>query len=401
MNNAADFLVIGGGIIGVTVALELKRRHRSSRVMLIEKEEATGKHASGRNSGVLHAGFYYSADSMKAKFCRDGNIALRSYCRDRGLALNQCGKLVVAKDESELSGLDELHRRAQVNGVAVEMISAAEAKKIEPRVKTHMRALWSPNTASADPVQVIASLTKDCVDAGITVRSGVAYIRRTDLGILTNHGEIEAAYVVNAAGLYADKIARQYGFCQNYTILPFKGLYLYSDEPPGAMKTHIYPVPDLTYPFLGVHYTLTVDGHLKIGPTAIPAFWRENYSGFANFSLAEMSEVMFREAMLMVNAGFNFRGLAMQEMKKFSRKYLVTQAAMLAESVDLRHYTAWGKPGIRAQLLDLRSRTLVMDFCIERDRNSLHILNAVSPAWTCSLPFASHVVDCLEKARGS
>jgi (S)-2-hydroxyglutarate dehydrogenase len=186
---------------------------------------------------------------------------------------------------------------------------------------------------------------------------------------------------------------------KRYTILPFKGLYLYSDEPPGALNTHIYPVPDLAYPFLGVHYTITVDGHIKIGPTAIPAFWRENYTGLANFSFAEMVDVMLREAGLMVHAGFDFRGLAMQEMRKFSRRYLVKQAALLIEGVDLQQYRHWGAPGIRAQLLDTERRTLVMDFCIEQAPGSTHILNAVSPAWTCSLPFARHVSDLVDGAR--
>jgi (S)-2-hydroxyglutarate dehydrogenase len=203
MAEACDFLVIGGGIIGVTIALELKRRHRDARVTLIEKEDGTGRHASGRNSGVLHAGFYYSADSMKARFCREGNEELRAYCRAHGLELRQCGKLVVAKDASELAGLDELHRRGAANGVTLEMISPAEARRIEPRVKTHERALWSPNTAAADPKEVIASLTVDCEAAGIVVSSGTVYLRRTDAGIATNRGEIMARHVINAAGLYA------------------------------------------------------------------------------------------------------------------------------------------------------------------------------------------------------
>jgi L-2-hydroxyglutarate oxidase LhgO len=400
IHEQTDFLVIGGGIIGVTVALALKRRHREQRVMLIEKEAVTGAHASGRNSGVIHAGFYYSADSLKAKFCREGNEKLRAYCRDHDVTLLECGKLVVAKDENDLAGLDELHRRGTANGVKLEMLSAAEAKRIEPRVKTHERALWSPTTASADPLQVIARLTADCEKAGVVIRRGVSFMHRDDAGIVTNQGKIAARFIINAAGLYADRIAREFGFSKKYTILPFKGLYLYSGEKTGSLRTHIYPVPDLKYPFLGVHFTVTVDGHMKIGPTAIPAFWRENYSGLDNFSLTEMGEVMFREAMLMVSAGFNFRGLAFQEMKKFSRKYLVTQAAKLLEGVEVAHYRSWGKPGIRAQLLDLETRTLVMDFCLEGDAQSLHVLNAVSPAWTCALSFAEHVVDRIGTATG-
>jgi (S)-2-hydroxyglutarate dehydrogenase len=394
-----DILVIGGGIIGLSIAIELKRRHPSERVEVIEKEPEVGMHASGRNSGVIHAGFYYSADSMKARFCRDGNRRLRAYCTERGLPLNVCGKLVVAQTEAEIPGLDELHRRGKANGVELEMLTLAQAERIEPRVKSCDRVLWSPTTASADPGRVIASFAQDACDIGVVLRRGVAYVHGARGRITTSAGVIEAGYIVNCGGLHADRIARDFGFSQHHTILPFKGLYLYSQEPPGALRTNIYPVPDLKYPFLGVHYTVTVDGHTKIGPTAIPAFWRENYTGFADFEFRDFIEVMMREAGLMVHAGFDFRGLAVQELKKFSRSYLVSLAAKLISGVDRADYRQWGRPGIRAQLMDLRSRTLVMDFLIEGDATSLHVLNAVSPAWTCSMPFADHVVDAIDRNR--
>lgn len=394
-----DYLVIGAGIIGLTVARELRQRFPTATITVLEKEPTVGQHASGRNSGVLHAGFYYSADSLKARFCRDGNQAMRAYCRARGLALNQCGKLVVAKSTGELAGLDELERRGRANGVDVTLINAADAKRIEPRVRTVERALWSPTTASADPGQVIAALARDAIDAGITLRTGVAYRSGGPGRVVTADGTIDAGYIINCAGLYADRVAKDFGFCQRYTILPFKGLYLYSDEPHGSLRTHIYPVPDLKFPFLGVHFTVTVDGHTKIGPTAIPAFWREHYTGVERFDLAEMIEITLREASLMLHAGFDFRGLARLEMKKFSPSFLVGEAAKLLDGVNHEDYTRWGRPGIRAQLLDLEKRTLVMDFLIEGDRQSLHVLNAVSPAWTCSMPFAAHVVDQMVRLR--
>lgn len=397
---APDYLVIGGGIIGVTVALELKHRFPTAAIALIEKEDGCGEHASGRNSGVLHAGFYYSADSLKARFCRDGNRALRGYCERRGLALNRCGKLVVARSHAELAGLDELYRRGAANGVPVELITAEQARRIEPRVRTVERALWSPTTASADPREVIASLVTDARDAGIAVSTGVAYRAGGPGQVVTSAGTVSPGFVVNCAGLYADRIAKDFGFCEHYTILPFKGLYLYSDEPPGRLRTHIYPVPDLKYPFLGVHFTVTVDGHAKIGPTAIPAFWREHYEGFGRLDLAELGEVLWREATLMLAAGFDFRGLAVQEMRKYDPSYLVAQAARLLDDVQHEDYSRWGRPGIRAQLLDLRTRTLAMDFVIEGDARSLHVLNAVSPAWTCAMPFATHVVDAIVRQRG-
>ena len=206
-------------------------------------------------------------------------------------------------------------------------------------------------------------------------------------------------YVVNCAGLYADVVARDYGFSERYAVLPFKGLYLYSSEPKGSLRTNIYPVPDLRNPFLGVHFTVTVEGKTKIGPTAIPAFWRENYAGLDNFSAEEFREIVGWEASLFRRAGFDFRGLAQAEIKKYSRSYLVALAGELASEVREAHYTHWGKPGIRAQLLDREKRTLVNDFLIETDTKSLHLLNTVSPGWTCSIPFARYVADLVGGAR--
>lgn len=396
MATPTDFLVLGGGIIGLAVARELRRRHPDQQVTLVEKETSVGQHASGRNSGVLHAGFYYSADSLKARFCRDGNKALREYILSRRLSLNPCGKLVVARSAADLPQLDELKRRAVRNGVALESVTAAEARTIEPRVKTFERALWSPNTATADPAQVIAAFREDAEREGIQVRTGSPYLGRVPGqpgAVRTGAGEFAPGYVVNCAGLYADRVALDFGFSQNYRILPFKGLYLYSDEPAGAFRTNIYPVPDLRNPFLGVHFTVTVDGHAKIGPTAIPAFWREQYTGLDRFQAAEFAEIVWRDLGLFVSAGFDFRRLAVEELRKYSRAHLVKLAGELATDVDLAHYQHWGKPGIRAQLMQIHTRKLEMDFVLEGDAKSLHVLNAVSPAWTCSLPFAAHVCD--------
>jgi L-2-hydroxyglutarate oxidase LhgO len=399
--STADCLVIGAGIVGITVALAWKRRFPAERVVVIDKEPALGAHASGRNSGVIHAGFYYTADSLKARFCREGNRRLRSYIKDRGLPINECGKLVVAQDHTQLPALDELARRGAANGVAVEMISAADAKRREPRVRTHERALWSPTTASADPLTVINAMADDAVAAGIALHRGVAWLGPLPGGgARSSAGDCAAPYLINCAGLYADRVAQAHGFCTNHVILPFKGLYLYSDQPVGALKCHIYPVPDLAYPFLGVHATVTVDGHGKLGPTAMPAFWRENYRGFDHFRLGECVEILAREASLMLNAGFDFRGLAVTELHKAVKSHLVKQAQALLDGVLVRDHRRWGRPGIRAQLLDIRTRKLVMDFLLEGDAHSLHVLNAVSPAWTCSLPFADHVVDEAVKRRG-
>jgi len=401
MMMTADFLVIGGGVVGLSIARELKSRFADSRVALIEKEAECGLHASGRNSGVIHAGFYYSADSLKAKLTRDGNRLLTEYCGEKKIPVNKCGKLVVVRDETELPQLDELLRRGKANDVALQSITEAEARAIEPRAKTFQRAIFSPNTATADPTQVLQAMKQDALKEGISIHQNAAYLGKTNGRILTSSGDFQAGYVINASGLYADRVARDFGFSEDYRILPFKGIYLYSEEPAGALRTNVYPVPDLRNPFLGVHFTLLVDGRAKIGPTAIPAFWREQYRGLANFKLSEFGEIIFRELGLLFFSGFDFKRIAVEETLKYSRARLVSLASALLENVRLQDYHHWGKPGIRAQLLNIRTRKLEMDFVIQGDGKSLHVLNAVSPAWTCSLPFAKYVCDRIESQKMS
>jgi len=395
----SDFLIVGAGVVGISIARELKRRYAAACVHVLEKELKCGVHASGRNSGVLHAGFYYTADSLKARFAREGNAALPASCEERGLPLNRCGKLVVAKSPADHPQLDELLRRGAANGVTLDSISEAEAKRIEPRVKTCERAIWSPNTATADPAAVLGSMRDDAEREGVRFALGTAFRRRRGNEIQTSQGQWSAGYVVNCAGLHADRIARQFGFSQHYTILPFKGLYLYSDEPAGALHTNIYPVPDLRNPFLGVHFTVTVDGRAKVGPTAIPAFWREQYAGASGFNLRDLAEIARLQFGLLFAAGFEFRRLAVEELAKYNRSLLVALAGQLAEGVRVKNYRRWGRSGIRAQLLDTRTKKLEMDFVLEGDDRSMHVLNAVSPGWTCSIPFARHVVYEIERLR--
>ena len=392
----SDFLVIGGGIVGLNIARRLRRAFSGASVRLIEKEIDCGLHASGRNSGVLHAGFYYSPDSLKAKLTWKGNQLLTTYCEEKGIPLNRCGKLVVARDRTEHAGLDELLRRGRTNGITLESISEKEAKEIEPRVKTFQRALFSPATSTVDPALVMQAMKKDALEEGVQLHCGVRYLSLRKQQVATSGGTYDAGYVVNAAGLYADRIARDFGFADRYRILPFKGLYLYSTEPPGAIRTNIYPVPDLKNPFLGVHFTVAASGKAKIGPTAIPGLWREQYEGMTNFRLNEFLEVATRAVGLLAASNFDFKALAAREAAKYSKSKMVSLASDLAEGVKPEHYQSWGKPGIRAQLLDIKKRKLEMDFVLEGDKRSMHVLNAVSPAFTCSLPFSEYVCERIE-----
>jgi len=392
----ADFLIIGGGIIGLCVARELKRRYRDCTVAIVEKEPECARHASGRNSGVLHAGFYYSADSLKARFTRDGNRELTAYCDERAIPINRCGKLVVAQNAADHPFMDELLARGARNAVELIPVDEGEARAIEPRARTCGRAIFSPTTSSVDPVSVVQSMEQDARREGIEIHYGVRYLGRDGGGVRTSAGTAAAGYVVNCAGLYADRIARDYGFGRDYQLLPFKGLYLYSDEPAGAIRTHIYPVPDLRNPFLGVHFTVAADGKVKIGPTAIPAFWREQYRGRENFRLDELTEIAWRQLDMMMFSGSAFMKLALDELRKYSRARMVALAAALAHGVRREHFRRWGRPGIRAQLVHVKARRLEMDFVCEGDNRSFHVLNAVSPGFTCCLPFASYVADTIE-----
>ncbi|MDQ3515665.1 MAG: L-2-hydroxyglutarate oxidase [Gemmatimonadota bacterium] len=391
-SEAVDFLVVGGGIVGITCAAALKRKYPDARVRLIEKDATLGSHASGRNSGVLHAGFYYSSSSLKARFSRDGCRRLTEYCLERDLPINRCGKLVVAQSESDHAGIDELKRRAEANGVRVEEVDEAGVAEIEPRARTVGRALFSPTTASVHPGKVLQALAADAKALGVEMLTAAAYIRREGDVVHTAAGSFPARFVVNAAGLYADTIAHDHGIGRRYRILPFKGLYLFGDKRE-KLRTNIYPVPDLGNPFAGVHFTVTVDGHVKIGPTATPAFWREQYAGLSGFKLGEFAEIAAREISLLTRNDFGFRDLAMAEIRKYSRPRLAALAARLVPDIEPEHFRTWGPPGIRAQLFDVEQRKLEMDFVVEGDERSLHVLNAVSPAFTCSLPFADHLVE--------
>ncbi|MCK5449218.1 MAG: FAD-dependent oxidoreductase, partial [Gemmatimonadetes bacterium] len=207
-SRSPDFLVIGGGIVGLTVAAELRRRYADCGTVLLEKEPEVGVHASGRNSGVLHAGFYYTADSLKARFSRDGNRELTEYCVDRGLRINRCGKLVVTRTEGELPSLEELFRRAKVNGVKVERVDESGAAELEPAARTVGYALYSPTTSTIDPAEVVRAIASQAGNAGIDIRTGDAYRGRDGESVLSTSGKWSPGYVVNAAGLYADRVAR-------------------------------------------------------------------------------------------------------------------------------------------------------------------------------------------------
>jgi len=389
-----DFLIIGGGIIGLTMARSLKTRHPKASITILEKETDVARHASGRNSGVLHAGFYYTADSLKAKFCRDGNRAMHAYCEEHGLKLNRCQKLVVAGDAGEVEALHELKRRGDANGVPVELIDEQQATSIEPNVRTYGQALLSPTTSTVDPVQICRHMRDQLIQSGVQILINHPYQERMEGNrIRAGQTVFEAGVIINCAGVYASDIAQDFGFAQDYTILPFKGIYLKYTGADRPLRTLLYGVPDMKKPFLGVHFAVTVEGDIKIGPTAIPAFWRENYQGMTRFKAAEMLDILCWHCKLFSRNAFGFRTFAFEEMRKYNKRYLIRHALRMVKHMDASKFNQWGTPGIRAQLLNTKTLSLVQDFIVEGDAKSVHVLNAVSPAFTCSLPFSGWVAE--------
>lgn len=392
-----DILIVGGGIIGLSIAREIYHRHPDLKITLIEKESAVACHASGRNSGVLHAGFYYSPDSLKSRFTVEGNKLLTDYCLKNNLSINRCGKVVVARDEKEVEGILELKRRGDTNGVDLELIDEKRLEELEPNARTFDKALYSPTTSVVNPKEVVGHIA-DTLKGKVNILFNEKFMKRDDTNTISaNTHKIKFKHLINSAGLYADKIAHQFGIGQKYTLIPFKGLYMeYKDS--NLIHRHIYPVPNLKNPFLGVHFTITALGKVKIGPTAIPAFWRENYSGISNFRLSEFLEVLFYEAKLFFANAFNFRNLTFEEFKKYYRNYFIQQATHLVKRIDTSKFGNYLTPGIRAQLLDTEEMKLVMDFVVEHGENSTHVLNAVSPAFTSAFSFSKFIVDKVENA---
>ena len=287
--------------------------------------------------------------------------------------------------------------RAKNNNVPLETITEEEAKAIEPRVKTFKRALFSPTTSSVNPSQVVQSMCDDANQEGMKLHRGVRYLKRTGKGIVkTTHGNIEFGYMVNSAGLYADKIAQDFGFSRDYQILPFKGLYLYSNEPAGAFQTNIYPVPDLRNPFLGVHFTRMVNGDVECGPNAVLIFKREGY-GKTDFSFRDTVSALSYGGtwkLFLKNISFGIN----EYRRAFSKKLFLKTLQGLIPSLTMEDIKP-GRAGVRALLLGTDGDTRD-DFRIEYGVNSIHVLNAPSPAATASLAIGNEIKEMAVKHFG-
>lgn len=388
----AEILIVGAGIIGLTIARELVL-HGYGDIVILEKESELGCHASGRNSGVLHAGIYYAPDSLKARSCLNGNMLMRAYCKEKGLNILESKKVIVTRSEAEIATLHDLYERSLKNGAKVDLIDEKQLSEIEPNARTVGQALYSHYTAVVDPKQVLASLKDDLITSGkVTIIfdcavTGLSGSKSVD----TTKGSIAFSRLINAAGAYSDKIAHLFGIGHEYALIPFKGIYrLLREGLPWTVNGNIYPVPDIRNPFLGVHFTRSVYGKIYLGPTAIPALGRENYGIFSGID-SECFKILFEDAVMFFK-NREFRTVALSEPKKYIPAVFFSDAKKLVKQLSPEDMLASPKVGIRAQLVDWKSKKLVMDFMLKADGGNVHILNPVSPAFTSSMDLAQTLV---------
>ncbi|WP_329788306.1 L-2-hydroxyglutarate oxidase [Lentzea sp. DG1S-22] len=380
-------VVIGGGIVGLAVADELASR--GSRVTVLEKERVWGAHQTGHNSNVVHAGLYYKPGSLKARMSVAGNASMVAFAREHGVPVDVCGKLVVATSESELPRLHDLAARAEANGVPAKLISAAEAREHEPEVSC-VAALRVESTAIIDFPAVCTALAGRLSSHDLRLRSPALAIRSVPGGVevATPQGVVRADALVNCAGLHSDRVARLAGLTPSARIVPFRGEY-FELRRTGLVRGLIYPVPDPTLPFLGVHLTRMLDGSVHCGPNAVLALRREGYR-WRDFSLADVADVARFPGTWRLARRYARTG-AEEVLRSLSRKRFAASLARLVPAVredDLVRAEA----GVRAQAM-LPDGSLVDDFRIETAERQVHVLNAPSPAATGSLEIAKHVAD--------
>jgi L-2-hydroxyglutarate oxidase LhgO len=388
----ADVVIVGAGVVGLSLARELTGR--GARVLVLDKEDRPGRHASGRNSGVLHAGIYYAPGTARAATCLAGNRLMRAYCLDHGLPISETGKVIVAKSPEELPLLRSLYDRAKSAGAQVRLVDREELRDIEPHARTVDQAIHSPLTAVVDPEAILMSLRRELRASGRSeVRFGIAALGPAGKRVLaTSAGPVEYRAMVNASGAFADRLAHTFGAAMNHVLVPFKGMYRkLASSATHLARGSIYPVPDPATPFLGIHFTRSVRGDVYLGPTAIPALGRENY-GILKGLDSEAPEILWRDACLFASNP-TFRAVALSEPRKYLFRHFFADASQLVEGLSPGDVLPSTKVGIRPQLVDLATNRLVMDFLTESGPAELHVLNAISPAFTSSMALAETLAD--------
>lgn len=395
-----DFVVIGGGAVGLFLAERLQERFSKSTICILEKEPKTAFHTSGRNSGILHAGIYYSPNTEKAKVCVKGSKRLANWIKEHDLPLNECGKLVVPQEQYLDKQIDILRKRANANGAQVFIVDEKQAKELCPHVRlTSGRGLWSPNTKVTDPRSVLECLTNQLSmnQCSILYNFNCYHIDKDSRYIKAKDGRVIGyGYLFNCAGLYANEIAKEFGVGQSLVIIPFKGLYWkIRKESPVQIKTNVYPVPDLEFPFLGVHFSPGAyeASQVSVGPTATVAWGRENYSNIKNIEAKIAYGNIMHLGEQYINNNSNFRKYAHEQAPLFYKPLMVRQAKKLIPEISMNDLVISEKVGIRPQLFNTKTKKLEQDFICAIASNSTHVLNAISPAFTASFELSDLIID--------
>jgi (S)-2-hydroxyglutarate dehydrogenase len=386
-----DYVVIGGGIVGICAARSLLADNPNSTLLLIEKETVLAAHQTGRNSGVVHAGVYYQPGSLKATLCKQGAADTLALCEKHEIPVERCGKLIVATNALELDRLDALRRRTEQNQLAYERLDGVELRVREPRIRG-LGALYLPATAIVDYRKVTQALADELVALGGEIRLGeqVTGVREdaAQVTIETTRGVVKARRLVACAGLYADRIAKWCGVDGDFAIVPFRGEYFRLGSDKDHIVRHlIYPVPDPDLPFLGVHLTRMIGGYVTVGPNAVLSFKREGY-GRAQISLKDSAEMLGYPGFWRLAKDNARSGLDETLNSLIKRRYLALCQKYCPELrlSDLRPHP----PGVRAQAV-MRDGSLVHDFLIRRTRRTVHVCNAPSPAATSAMPIGRKI----------
>ncbi len=392
-----DYLIVGAGIVGLTIARELSIKSGDKKILVIEKESNIGFHASGRNSGVLHSGVYYPRETLKAKVCSEGAKLMAEYCYKHNLPIKKIGKVIVPVKQSDDEILDKLIKNAQDKDISYELIDMEKLKELEPYAKSATRhALHIPDVSIVDPKSVLRSILKELKHLGVAISFNERIIS-SDMKksiAVTTRGKVKYGYLVNASGQYADKVAHMFGVGKQYSILPFKGSYYNLKKDSKVLSNGlIYPVPDLNRPFLGVHTVKGMDGSTYFGPTAVPVFGRENYSGFNGVQFFDAIKILYYLIKMYCKNKQGFRYYVHHEALNNIKSNFIKSAQNIVHSLKKQDLVVSNKSGIRPQLFDKNKKELVMDLKIEETENTLHVLNAISPAFTASFSFAELIVN--------
>jgi len=392
-----DVVIVGGGIVGLAVALEIRQRLPRLRLLLLEKEARVGQHQSGHNSGVIHSGIYYKPGSLKAKLCVEGAREMVEFCRSHDLPYEICGKVIVATHEQELPRLEELRRRGEANGLTgLRLIGPEELREIEPHA-SGLQALVVPSTGITDYLKVCEKYAELISAQGGTILTSTAVIgiksRGNEIVVKTQHNAFSAGFLINCAGLFSDRISRMADDDPGVIIVPFRGEYYdLIPERTSLVRALIYPVPDPRFPFLGVHFTRRISGTVDAGPNAVLALRREGYRR-SDFSLRDLaSSLAFPGFWRMAKT--NWRSGLYEFRRSFSKAEFVRALQRLLPEVRERDLVRSGS-GVRAQALG-RDGTLVDDFRFVPSARMLHVLNVPSPAATASLVIGRAIVSAAE-----